>query len=283
MKVAIDKKVGSRIDITASIDSFVIPDPKTLSDIQEDQDLYTGLEKAGKLTINKALGYGEIEVVVSNSGLDRHGERIMMEGIDLSQIKRNPVVLWAHDYGALPIGQIVKLWRSNKDLMARIKLDYDIYSFADIVYKMMLRGTINAVSIGGIVQKWQDDDWETGVIEKLEMVELSVVPVGAHPDALVVARSLNKPVEEIQKSYEDFLQKSIIDKTKGMADDDLNQTVITLEKLVATLKAEVIARNGIASSEVKRVKLVTIRKTAQAVDQQTERVIKIVKLKEAQK
>ncbi len=53
-----------------------------------DEKLMKGFD--GEL-VNKALEYGEIEVLVSNSGLDRHGERIILEGITISEIKKNPV------------------------------------------------------------------------------------------------------------------------------------------------------------------------------------------------
>jgi HK97 family phage prohead protease len=164
-----------------------------------------------EFTIQKGvkLEYGEVEVVVSNSGTDRHGESIIMEGIDTKQISKNPVVLWGHDYSSLPIGKITKLWKSNGNLMARIKLANELYDFADKVYKMIKEGIINAVSIGGIVKEWNDD---YTIIKKMEMVELSVVPVGAHPDALVTAKSLGIEENEMKQSYKEFLTKSLNDK-----------------------------------------------------------------------
>lgn len=150
----------------------------------------------GGLDVNKALNYGQVEVIVSNSAIDRHGESIRMEGIDTKQVMKNPVLLWGHDYESIPIGRIIKLWKSQGNLMARIELDYDIDEFADKVYKKIIRGSINAVSIGGIVKQWNED---YTVIEKMEMIELSLVTIGAHQDALVTSKSLEESFIQLAK------------------------------------------------------------------------------------
>lgn len=136
--------------------------------------------------VTKSLGYGEIEVVVSNDAIDRHGESIMLKGIDLTQIKRNPTLLWAHDYSKPSIGRIDKIYKSQGNLKAKLSFDYEIDEFADLIYKKILKGSLNAVSLGGIAKEFNDD---YTVIKELEMYELSVVPVGAHRDALVTSKS----------------------------------------------------------------------------------------------
>lgn len=163
----------------------------------EDQSLNKSL---GDLTVNKALDYGQVEVIVSNSAIDRHGESIKVEGIDIKQVKRNPVLLWGHDYTSLPIGRIVKIWKSKGNLMARLELDYDIDEFADKIYKKVLRGSVNAVSIGGIVKEYDKEDFT--IIKKLEMIELSFVPVGAHQDALVTGKDLKQSFKELAEALE---------------------------------------------------------------------------------
>ena len=151
---------------------------------------------------SKNLPYGQVEVLVSNSATDRHGESIEMTGIDIKQIQRNPVVLWAHDYASLPIGKIVHLWKSKGDLKAHIQFMTEIVPFAETVYKLIVAGALNAVSIGGIVKEYGVTDGVTDYskIAQLEMVELSVVPVGAHPDALVTSKAL----ENVNLSKEIF-------------------------------------------------------------------------------
>jgi hypothetical protein len=46
----------------------------------------------------------EVERVVSTSGRDAEGDRMLSEGVELDRFRRNPVLLWGHDTYALPIG-----------------------------------------------------------------------------------------------------------------------------------------------------------------------------------
>lgn len=216
--------------------------------------------------VNKGLEYGEVEVLVSNSGLDRHGERILLEGIDVSQIKKNPVLLWSHQYSDLPIGRIVKIWKSGGNLYARLKFDTDIYEFAETVYKMILRGTINAVSIGGIVKEFGED---MTIIKKMEMIELSVVPVGAHPDALVTNKSYSG-------QFEKFLFEGL--KKKMSSNDEILKNLEALKSLVGALEAiynktESPKPETKAEVEANHRTLVTFKSTAKQVDKQAELLI----------
>ena len=209
---------------------------------------------------SKNLPYGQVEVLVSNSATDRHGESIEMTGIDIKQVQRNPVVLWAHDYQSLPIGKILKLWKSGTDLMARIEFMYNIVDFADIVYKLIMAGTLNAVSIGGIVKEYgvQNGITDYSKIAKLEMVELSVVPVGAHPDALVTSKALeniNVTKDIFESQYADFVKSATISPQV----DDLIERHIETSK--ALLKALELVKNDSMDSEGETATRIIRRKT----------------------
>lgn len=223
-------------------------------------------------TVEKAaLEYGEVEVVVSNSGVDRHGESINVDGIDLSQIKRNPVVLWAHDYSSLPIGKITKIWKTGGNLMARFKLATNLYDFADTVYKMIKEGVISAVSIGGIVRQWNPDGMS---IDKLEMVELSVVPVGAHRDALVSSKSFSR--DTIARQYESFLVKAL--SAKIGESDEITGHIDTLEKILAALRETEKATPQVTQVEAKRV-LIKMKQLSSEADREIEQLNKVIKIK----
>lgn len=102
--------------------------------------------------------------------------------------------------------------------MARVKFAISEYDFAETVYKLVQGGFLNAVSIGGIVKEW---DADYTIIKKMEMVELSFVPVGAHPDALVTAKSIGLSVEQVRKQYDEFLLKSLKAKVGEVSPKDL--------------------------------------------------------------
>ena len=221
----------------------------------------------------KKLAYGEFETVVSNSAEDRYFEQILVEGIDLKQIKRNPTVLWGHDYRGLPIGKITKIWIEDGNLMARIKLSVEKYEFAKQVYDLILDGAINAVSLGGQVKKWNDD---YTVIEALELYEVSVVPVGAHRDALITERSIGKEkAAELRKSFADFEQDAIVDKVKTMSNTEIKSHIASLKALTSALEtAYAGSADSEADSETPNVrKLVLVRSNAKLVDKTAELLI----------
>lgn len=278
-------KLLSRVDLTSKVSLVSIPSIDLLSKDAAEIETLQKIANDNNIDTKKGLQYGEIEVIISNSGLDRYGESIKVEGIDLTQVKRNPVVLWAHDYSGLPIGQLTKVWKSNGNLMGRIKLDYDIYEFADTVYKMVLRGTINAVSIGGLVKefgKTDDGGTDYSVIKSLEMVEVSIVPVGAHPDALVVSKSLGISEDEFKGQYEEFVKQSLIDKTKNLPYDEVSKHIKALKFLISALEDSYMdtSKDTESNPKVKRIrKLVLARSNAKQIDRQAELIISSIKNK----
>lgn len=228
----------------------------------------------------KKLEYGEFETVVSNSNEDRYYEKILVEGIDLKQIKRNPTVLWGHDYRGLPIGKITKIWTEDGNLMARIKLSVEKYDFAKQVYELILDGAINAVSLGGQVKKWSED---YTTIEQLELYEVSVVPVGAHRDALITSKSIGQEkAAALRKSFEQFEEAAMLDKMKSMPQDEIKSHIASLKALTSALES---AYSGSAETEedtedadgkvkTKTVrKLILVRSNAKIVDKTAELLI----------
>jgi HK97 family phage prohead protease len=234
--------------------------------------------KVRNVAVEKATGkkleYGEFETVVSNSNEDRYYEKILVEGIDLKQIKRNPTVLWGHDYRGLPIGKITKIWTEDGNLMARIKLSVEKYDFAKQVYELILDGAINAVSLGGQVKKWSED---YTTIEQLELYEVSVVPVGAHRDALITSKSLGQEkAAQLRKSFEKFQEQATVDKLKSMSDDEIKSHIASLKTLTSALET---AYAGSAETEEDEDdaptvrKLVLVRSNAKIVDKTAELLI----------
>lgn len=228
----------------------------------------------------KKLEYGEFETVVSNSSEDRYYEKILVEGIDLKQIKRNPTVLWGHDYRGLPIGKMTKIWIEDGNLMARIKLSVEKYDFAKQVYELILDGAINAVSLGGQVKKWSED---YTTIEQLELYEVSVVPVGAHRDALITSKSLGQEkAAQLRKSFEQFQEEATVDKLKSMSDDEIKSHIASLKALTSALEtayagsAETEEDTDDADGKVKTKtvrKLILVRSNAKIVDKTAELLI----------
>lgn len=229
------------------------------------------------------LGDGIFEAIITTSGTDRHNENIVTSGIDTKRYLDNPVVLYGHDYFGLPIGKTLKLTEMKNKIKAKFQLAYEEYDFAQTVGAMIKGGYLNAVSIGGIVKKWSDD-WKT--IEEMEMLEFSIVSIPANGEAMITARSFEeatgKSLEKVQAEYEEFAHGDMLDKLKHMGNDDISSAIKVLESLTATLKESYDATSSVGEAEpeaVKRIKRIRLMDTAKSVNKESERVIRLIKLK----
>lgn len=219
------------------------------------------IEKAGKLADD------EVEFVVSTNAVDSYGEVIDVDGINIKDYMKNPVVLWGHDGFSLPIGEAKKVWKEGKKLMARAKFYVDD-EFPKKVHDYLVKGRLRAVSIGGMVDEWGDDG---RTIKKMTMKEFSVVSIPANPEALAIARDWT-PKEKMD--FDSLARAYAMKKLDDSA--DLNKEVELLEKVVATLKEVVSSEtNGVQASKYR----VVLRQT-QVVDKQAEKIIRIIKSKE---
>lgn len=138
-------------------------------------------------------------IIGSTSVVDRMGDVIEQDGWDLAAFKENPVILWGHNVREErpPIGTALKVWVEGKGkkakLMFNIKFDLQD-TFAAEIYRKIKDGFINTVSVGFQPTEFEaidPDDWWSGLrYLKQSLLELSVVPVPANPEALIGLRSL---------------------------------------------------------------------------------------------
>lgn len=143
-----------------------------------------------------------VPFIASTAAVDRYGDIIEQAGWQLDNYKKNPIVLFAHDSHALPIGKAVNIGKLDGSLFVLLEfMTADIYPLADQVFKMLCGGFLNTLSVGFIPLEYryrfeeakdgeEVNPWPIGAIyEKCELLENSVVPVPANPEALVVGRS----------------------------------------------------------------------------------------------
>lgn len=138
-----------------------------------------------------ADGDRKIDFVISTATVDRMGDTIAPDGWLLSNFRKNPVVLWAHDSSMMPLGRASNIRIQDGKLMATAEfMPAEISAFADSVFKALKGGFLNAVSVGFIPIKYafsEEDGRSFGVdfIEQ-ELLEFSVCPVPANPEALML-------------------------------------------------------------------------------------------------
>jgi HK97 family phage prohead protease len=129
--------------------------------------------------------------------VDRDGDLIPVDLIDITQFLRNPVALYAHDSASLPVGKWDNLRRTtnargSKVLRGDLVLAVGIIPLADQVAASIQAGFINACSIGfrPIDAPQPNPDNGTGfVFGAVELLECSICPVPANASALRVGKS----------------------------------------------------------------------------------------------
>lgn len=130
----------------------------------------------------------KMSFTISTASVDRDGDTIDPKGWQLDNFMKNPVVLFGHDYSSLPIGKAVNITATDKGLQADVEFPpVGTYPFADTVHDMVKTGFLNATSVGfaGIeVNKSKDREYGYD-FAKQELLEFSIVPVPANPEALV--------------------------------------------------------------------------------------------------
>jgi len=148
----------------------------------------------------KKLDEYTYEFTASTETVDRQGEVIEASGWDLRNFKKNPVITWAHDYRALPIGRAPKVWVADGQLKNHVEFPEEgTYEFADIVRRLVDGGFLKAESVGFIPREWEDGQDEKDprrAYKEQELLEIAIVPVPANPDALITARAKGIITEE---------------------------------------------------------------------------------------
>lgn len=152
--------------------------------------------------------------VASHESVDRDGDIIKQEGWDLKNIKKNPVMLWGHEYHGLPIAKIIKIWVEGKKLMFKAKfagLD-QAHPFAETVYQMMRDGFLKAFSVGFIPKELHPNPKTSGYfIDNAELLEVSVVTVPSHPNAVVQNIKSFAENSDQEDALLKFLKSAMID------------------------------------------------------------------------
>lgn len=175
-----------------------------------------GTKQYHKAIVKKAkdLGEGILDVVVATDDVDRDLEVLDIKALDVKAFKENPVVLWGHKYGELPVGQALAIKKTQDGkLQARVKFALDEYDFAHTVYKLFKGGFLRAFSIGFIPKNLEYDE-DTDVIKwtESEMLEFSAVTVPANANALALA---------FQKGVISDKEKKLFERTnKKLADGE---------------------------------------------------------------
>lgn len=130
------------------------------------------------------------EFTISTPAVDRMGDTIALDGWQLDNFRKNPVVLWAHDYHSLPLARAENTRVEDGKLKSvAVFTPEGMAKFNDMVFEMVKGRFLHATSVGFRPIDWEwsrEADRQYGIDFKTqELLEYSVVPVPAHQDALI--------------------------------------------------------------------------------------------------
>ena len=134
-----------------------------------------------------------LDFTLSTPRVDRDDDTIAIAGWRLEEYRKNPVVLWAHQYKIPPIGRALNTRIEGERLRSEAQftpsdMGHPLgFGFGHTVFRMFQEGYLNAVSVGFDPVKWAyNEDRGFNAIDFLEqeLLEFSPVPIPANPDAL---------------------------------------------------------------------------------------------------
>lgn len=203
------------------------------------------------------------EYIISTDCKDRYGEIVEQEW-DTSNYEKNPIVLFGHDPSVADnvIGKCLAIKTEDGDGKTNTKQTVAKVQFAeegtsktsDTVWSLVKQGILRTVSVGFIPHgqkavEDEDGNGQTTVLTNNELLEFSLVPIPANPQAVALAYedgSINeKDAKFMLKAYQSeakFLENSLCDTIKNknasnkesnaMSDEDINKLAEALGAVI---------------------------------------------------
>ena len=155
-----------------------------------------------------------IRFKMSDDTIDRDNEVIVQEGWDFSGFVQNPVCMAFHDLQQWPLGKGIAV--GVVDGSAYIDMEFDpadVDERAEVVFKKVLHGTIKAGSVNFIpaeIANKGEQQYKAlfnkyagarRIFLKQSLLEWTVCPIGANPNALAVAVGKRFGAEPFTASY----------------------------------------------------------------------------------
>ena len=153
--------------------------------------------------ISKAAGERDIIARISTNAVDRDGDVLLPAGLDAKEFRENPVMLFGHDQNKLPIGTWTRLEKQSDAIIAHGTLATRPPQHPmteewgpDTILHLIREGVIRAVSVGFMIGEHREPttkdvsrygDSVRRIVSKWRLVEVSIVPIPANQDALIMA------------------------------------------------------------------------------------------------
>lgn len=180
---------------------------------------------------------------ISTDTVDRMGEVLAPEGIELGNYRKNPVVLWAHDYSQPPIGKALWVRRDGQSIISKVQ--FAKTAFAQEIFGLYRDGIMKAFSVGFVPKDGKEGDGKKGpryTYTKWELLEYSAVPVPANPDAIALA--VSKGISE------STIKMALVEEIKEEEGWQEDEPVIEEKKLDINGLEELMAENKLLQDKL---------------------------------
>ena len=150
-----------------------------------------------------------VRVVATKEIIDRDGDLIKVDGIDFAEYMQNPVFIWGHDQGEMPIGKVTELIKTKgADGVAQLEA---VIEFAETddgqeAAYLYANGFLNAVSICFRPVNMQEVFINSVLrgydVTACKLYEISAVNIPANQAALVIKGLVKtaRKTDELEKA-----------------------------------------------------------------------------------
>jgi HK97 family phage prohead protease len=139
--------------------------------------------------------------IASTDSEDRHGDIIQWNAFDLTNFKRNPVILGFHAYDAPPVGRALNIEATHRGLILDVQFaPAGINPQADVIWGLISAGAWRpSVSVGFLPLEYERRDDGDGYLDsRVELLEISLVSIPSNPDAVMVPGSAKSAFSKIK-------------------------------------------------------------------------------------
>lgn len=216
------------------------------------------------------------EVIISTSGLNCYGGRVLTSGIDLTQFQKNPLLLWMHrrsfDRDAMPIGRIDNLRTDGDRLIGTPVFDQND-EFAKKIESKWENGFLRMASAGIEIIETSDapehllQGQTRRTITRCRLEEVSIVDMGGNDEALQLYDRSGKVLKLAAGEDNDalpLLAPEKKDDASGTAPDgkDNNQT----NKSTQSMNKEILQLLGLSETATEQEAVGALRLLKEKAD-----------------
>lgn len=217
-----------------------------------------------------------LKCIMSAEVVDRHGEIVDIDTMDIKDFIENPVVLPFHQYDKLSVGKVLEITKTTNEqgikvMECTIQFAVEEYEVAKTYFNLYKGGYMSAFSIGFQVGAVEQDA-QSGQTRLLncKLLEISCVSVPANQLALAKAKGVDIeavknhiPKEILIKEVREFLIdiKSLIEETKD-TEKQTEETTETDTEIDKDKKGDILKEKEEDTLESKKLRAKTILERA---------------------